>query len=154
MFGAVWLSVLKYSMAIISIFSGIFCLIKIKSIPNPEYPVKKNFKMIVFYSSLSVFVDILFIIITLFMIPQGTYEAGGAIVVSFLIAFSFAPFCLISSRRLQKRMSALKEQVYKGDYKEKFYKNNHIGRVNCTKYIPWFKCFLFFLLTVAMTEVP
>lgn len=96
---------------------------------------QKNYRMVVLYSTISPGVDILFTASILLSIPYGTYSIAEGLLIGIVIAVIFTPFCLISSYRLQKRMSQLKEEIVK---------DNWMGRINCLNYCPIFK-FIFFL---------
>lgn len=137
--------VLKCVMAVISVVAGIFSIVKVNTLPKTAWALKKNYRMVSLYSASGILVDILFIAIILCMIPPGTYGTGWEFIIATLAFLAFLPFSVISSLRLQKRMSALKEEIVK---------KNRMDRFNCLYYCPIFKSAFFFLWVVFVLEVP
>ena len=127
--------VLACLVAVISVVAGVVGIIGINILPKEADPIRKNYRMVVLYSTISPGVDILFTASILLSIPYGTYSIAEGLLIGIVIAVIFTPFCLISSYRLQKRMSQLKEEIVK---------DNWMGRINCLNYCPIFK-FIFFL---------
>ena len=127
--------ILECLMALISVVAGVVGIVGINALPKETYTIRKNYWMVVLYGSISAFVDILFTAITLLAIPYGTYGCAEGLLIGIGIAVIFTPFCLVSSYRLQKRMSRLKEEIVR---------KNWMGRINCLNYSPIFK-FIFFL---------
>lgn len=70
--------VLACLVAVISVVAGVVGIIGINTLPKEADPIRKNYRMVVLYSTISPGVDILFTASILLSIPYGTYYLFSA----------------------------------------------------------------------------
>ena len=134
----------KILFPVISLATAIFGILKLNQIPNPTYTIRKNYWCVALYGCCSGVTDIILCILTFIIIPKGTYGTGYELIASVFIFIIYEPICIVTSRKLQKRMSGLKEEIVKG---------NDMSRINSLILSAFLKAVFVFFFRIYIIEV-
>lgn len=133
--------IIKLLFLIVSLFSGIFCIIQLNRLPDEKIEPNGNYWRVAIYSSISGFYDVIMIVVLCQLIPEGNYGTGYEFMAALLILIIYTPVCFITSFKLKRRMRG-----YNGDK----YDVRRINALNST--IP-FKALFVLVEVVWMLEV-